>query len=75
MDANERLARIEERLSNAIRSLDNVVDDVEEFIEAADKRFATKDEIGPIRLLVFGVVGLILAAVVTAGVTLLLKAN
>lgn len=60
---DERTLLIEKRLNESSATNDSRITKVEEYIE---KKCVTREEFSPIRLVVYGLVGLILVAVVTA---------
>lgn len=60
---DERTLSIEKRLNESSATNDNRITKVEEYIE---KKCVTREEFSPIRLVVYGLVGLILVAVVGA---------
>ena len=60
---DERTLSIEKRLNESMTTSDSRITKVEEYIE---KKCVTREEFSPIRLVVYGLVGLILVAVVTA---------
>ena len=60
---DERTLSIEKRLNESSSANDSRITKVEEYIE---KKCVTREEFSPIRLVVYGLVGLILVAVVTA---------
>lgn len=73
-----KLARIEERLDSLLQKFEGFEDVVSKFatkdelnqaefrIEKTIKGFVSKEEFGPVKLISFGLVGLILVAVITA---------
>ena len=60
---DERTLSIEKRLNESMTTSDSRITKVEEYIE---KKCVTREEFSPIRLVVYGLVSLILVAVVGA---------
>jgi len=68
MSSDER-----EKINVLIERIDNLTERLERFEEVADRHFVTRAEFWPVRALVYGSVGIVLVAVVSAAVTLVVK--
>jgi len=66
------LARIDERTQNMVRELENVRIDLTNLRTEIATKYVTKDEFKPVRMVVYGMVGALLLAVVAAIVGLVL---
>ena len=65
---NAMLARIDERTSTLVR-------DIEEIKEALNAKYVTHAEFDPVKKLVYGMVGLVMVAVVGALISLVVKGH
>jgi len=70
MSSDER-----EKINILIERIDNLTERLERSGEMADRRFVTSVEFWPVEALVYGSIGIVLVAVVSAAVTLVVKAG
>ncbi len=68
-DLKDLVSRVDERTT----AMKNAVDGIKSDIQSLESRFVTKDQFEPVKLIVYGLVGLVLTAVATAVVALIVK--
>ena len=62
-----------EKVSTLTERIDNLIDRIDRFEEVADSQFVRRAEFEPIKLLAYGGVGIVLATVVGALLTLVIR--
>lgn len=77
MNTEERLARIEERQDYMLESIQefkvSMRDELAQIKVRMDGHYVSKDEFEPVKMLVYGLVGVVMSAVILALVMLLMK--
>lgn len=68
-NANELLVRVDERTRNIEHRIAATSSDLRNFVDHVSETYATKSDLAPIKSVVYGLVALILVAVITAVVS------
>lgn len=64
------LSKVEERTANILISLRDIKDDIQSFKEEVVDKYVTKESFSPVQKIVYGIVGVILSAVLMAALKL-----